>query len=147
MRIFQSYFDNVSEDKSEDLKKMAAVIADSLPTGFAPEMQYNMPSWVVPLALYPAGYHCKPDTPLPFISIASQKTHLAVYHMGLYASPALMEWLQKECGKSEIKMPDMGKSCLRFKYKSDIPFNLIGELCKKVSPEAWIQLYESAFRK
>jgi len=147
IQIFQAYFDSVTEEKAGDLKNLATVVAEALPEGFEPQIQYNMPSWVVPLTLYPAGYHCKADTPLPFISIAAQKNHLALYHMGLYASPSLMQWLENQCKNAGIKLPDKGKSCLRFKYQSDIPFNIIGELCKKTSPEAWIQLYESAFRK
>jgi hypothetical protein len=145
--MFQAYFDNVAEEKTADLKKLASVISESLPEGFEPALQYNMPSWVVPFELYPAGYHCKPDTQLPFISIAAQKNHLAFYHMGIYANPELMEWLVNEFKNSDKKMPDMGKSCIRFRYKSDIPYSIIGELCKKLNPDAWIQLYESAFRK
>ena len=37
----------------------------------------------------------------------------------------------------------MGKSCIRFKKLDEIPFQLIGELMKKMSAEKWIEIYES----
>ncbi|MDF2700539.1 MAG: hypothetical protein K0Q49_2098 [Haloplasmataceae bacterium] len=35
----------------------------------------------------------------------------------------------------------MGKSCIRFKKMDQIPYNLIGELCKKITDEQWIDIY------
>ena len=41
----------------------------------------------------------------------------------------------------------MGKSCVRFKKMDDIPYELIAELCKKMTVEEWIDLYESNLKK
>ena len=41
----------------------------------------------------------------------------------------------------------MGKSCIRFKKPEDIPFELIAELAKKMSPQDWISLYEKLYKK
>jgi len=41
-------------------------------------------AYVVPHSIFPDGYHCNPESPLPFISIASQKNFIGFYHMGLY---------------------------------------------------------------
>ncbi len=41
----------------------------------------------------------------------------------------------------------MGKSCIRFKKIDDIPFELIGELMKKMTTKDWIEKYESIFHK
>ena len=61
-------------------------ILDHLPDGGIVEaMSYGMIGLRVH-SVYPAGYH-DPKLPLPFISIASQKNHIGLYHMGLYASP------------------------------------------------------------
>jgi hypothetical protein len=40
----------------------------------------------------------------------------------------------------------MGKSCIRFKKPDQIPFELIGQLAQKVTPEEWIAVYEVTFR-
>ncbi len=41
----------------------------------------------------------------------------------------------------------MGKSCIRFKKMDDIPYQLIEELVKKISPEQWIEIYESILKR
>ena len=41
----------------------------------------------------------------------------------------------------------MGKSCIRFKKLNEIPFELIGELCTKMTVDEWIEIYETAIKK
>jgi hypothetical protein len=106
-----------------------------------------MPSYVVPNKLYPKGYHCDTNLPLPFLSIAAQKNFIAFYHMGIYADKKLSDWFIEEYPKHSKSKLDMGKSCIRFKKSDDIPFQLIEQLVKKISPKDWITLYEKAFNK
>jgi hypothetical protein len=58
-----------------------------------------------------------------------------------------LAWFETEYMKETAKKPDMGKSCIRFKKTTPIPFNLIGELIQKISPVQWIERYEAAFVK
>lgn len=67
--------------------------------------------------------------------------------MGLYADAKLLEWWEGEYANQVNKKLDMGKSCIRFKYTDDIPYNLIGELCRRLSVEEWIRIYEHEFKK
>lgn len=143
----EEYISKVPEDRIEAMTKLADTIDGNLSEGFEQTMQYNMPSWVIPHSIYPSGYHCKPSDPLPFISVASQKNFVAVYHMGLYASEELMEWFLNEYPKHSSNKLDMGKSCIRFKKMDDIPFDLIGQLASKMSGDDWIKLYESKLKK
>lgn len=106
-----------------------------------------MLGFVVPLSIYPAGYHCKVGEPLPFLSIASQKNFIAVYHMGIYADPNLYKWFTEAHTKALSKKLDMGKSCIRYKKPEDIPFELIGELASKMTPADWIAMYERLYKK
>jgi hypothetical protein len=110
-------------------------------------MSYGMIGFVVPHSIYPDGYHCDPKLPLPFISIASQKNFIAVYHMGIYADRNLLEWFENEFPKHSKSKLDMGKSCIRFKKINEIPYELIGQLAGKVSVNEWIKTYESVFKK
>ncbi len=126
---------------------MRQTILKNLPKGFEEGMGYGMLGYVVPHSRYPAGYHCDPKQPLPFVSLASQKNFIALYHMGLYMMPSLLHWFQEEYSKHSKKKLDMGKSCIRFKKADDIPYDLIGELMKKVSPDEWIACYESKLKK
>ena len=140
------YIETLPGDRKEAMTKLRKVIKKNLPKGFHEEMSYGMVGYVVPHKLYPAGYHCDPKLPLPFLSIASQKNFIAVYHMGMYADPKLLKWFTDGFAKVSKKKLDMGKSCVRFKKPEDIPFEFIGELVSKMTPADWIDLYEKAFR-
>ena len=137
------YYNELPEERKEAMERLRDSIEANLPDGFESRMNYGMPSWVVPHGIYPAGYHVRPELPLPFLSIASQRSHIAVYHMGIYASPPLLEWFVEEFPKYSSRKLNMGKSCIRFKNTKHIPFDLIGELCSKMSPQDWIETYES----
>lgn len=67
--------------------------------------------------------------------------------MGLYSTPELLDWFVAEYPKHSKRKPDMGKSCVRFKKADDIPFELIAELSRKMTPEDWIRVYESQYKK
>lgn len=141
------YIESLPSDRQEAFVKLLNLAESKLPTGFEIIIQYKMPSFVVPKSLYPAGYHCTPSDPLPFISMASQKNFIAVYHMGLYSHPELYEWFVNEYPKHSKTKLDMGKSCIRFKKPENIPFELLGELFTKMSPNQWIELYESILKR
>ena len=137
------YISQLTEDRKEPISKLRNIINQNIDRGFSEEINYGMIGWVVPHSLYPEGYHCDPKLPLPFMSIASQKHFIAVYHMGVYASQKLLEWFISEYPKHCSTKLDMGKSCIRFKKIENIPYNLIGELVAKMSANDWIMLYES----
>lgn len=128
------------------VQKLREVIVKNLPAGFAETMYCGMPGYVVPHSKYPAGYHCNPKDPLPFVSFASQKNFVALYHMGLYSSKELLDWFTKEYPKHSKTKLDMGKSCIRFKNPAQIPYTLLGELMKKITPEKWIGTYEATVK-
>ena len=142
----EEYFQAIPEERQPHMKKLHQTIVDNLPEGFQVGMSYGMVGYVVPHSLYPAGYHCDPKLPLPFMSIASQKNFIALYHMGIYANPELLAWFQEEYPKHVKTKLDMGKSCIRFKKPEVIPYNLIGELCKLMDPQNWINVYESVIK-
>ncbi|HNX54565.1 MAG TPA: DUF1801 domain-containing protein [Prolixibacteraceae bacterium] len=141
----EEYISLVPEDQKDAILRLREVINQNIPSGFSEQISYGMIGWVVPHSLYPAGYHCNPQLPLPFLNIAAQKNFIAVYHMGIYASPSLMEWFVSEYPKFSKQKLDMGKSCMRYKKPDLIPFELIGELALKISVNEWINLYESNF--
>jgi len=137
-----AYIDALPDDRKAAVKKLRQVIKKHLPKGFKEVINYKMPAYVVPHSTYPDGYHCSPELPLPFISFASQKNFVALYHMGLYADAKMLAWFQKEYPKHVKAKLDMGKSCIRFKKMESIPFDLIGELVAKMSVDDWVSLYE-----
>ena len=137
------YIAQLPEDRKVVMEKLRRTILDNLPKGFKEVNSYGMIGYVVPHSLYPKGYHVKPELPLPFINIASQKNFIAVYHSGIYANPKLMDWFTSEYPKHCKLKLDMGKSCIRFKKPDQLPFELIGELAAKVGVDEWITTYET----
>jgi hypothetical protein len=142
-----AYIDELPEERKTAFKKLRAIIKKNLPKGFKEEMNYGMIGYVVPQSKYPAGYHCDPKLPLPFINIASQKNFVAIYHMGIYAMPELLKWFTAAHAKASPKKLDMGKSCIRYNHPDRIPLELIGQLVSKLTPDEWIALYEKTFKK
>ena len=140
------YIKELPEDRQGPISKLRKEISKNLPRGFKEEMGYGAAGYVVPHSLYPPGYHCDPKLPLPFFGFASQKNFIAVYHMGIYASPELMEWFTAEYPKHTSAKLDMGKSCIRFKKPEKIPFKLFGELASKITVQQWIEIYETNFK-
>lgn len=141
------YIEQLSDDRKDAMNKLRETILNNIPEDFEECMSYGMIGYVVPNKLYPAGYHCDPKLPLPFLNIASQKNFIALYHMGIYGSPELLRWFTTEFPKYSKSKLDMGKSCIRFKKIDQIPFPLIAELVKKMSVNDWIKMYESKFVK
>ena len=140
------YMDALTEDRKLVMTELRKAIINNLPKGFEEAISYGMLGYVVPHSIYPAGYHCDTKLPLPFLSIASQKNFVAVYHMGLYADQELLNWFVKEYTKHSKAKLDMCKSCIRFKKMDQVPLELIGELASKMSVEDWIGIYESKFK-
>ncbi|MCT4630680.1 DUF1801 domain-containing protein [Winogradskyella sp.] len=143
----EDYINQVPEERQDALKKLRKIIKDNLPEGFEEGIQYKMIGYYVPHSVYPDGYHCDTKTPLPFMSFASQKNSVNLYHSGIYAKKELHDWFVNEYPKHCKRKLDMGKSCIRFKKMDDIPFELIAELTRKMTCDEWIDIYETALKK
>ena len=141
------YIEKSPEERQAALTKLREIIKENIPEGFKEAMSYGMIGYVVPHDLYPSGYHCDPKLPLPFVSLANQKNFIALYHMGIYASPELLEWWTAEYPKHAKRKLDMGKSCVRFKKMEDIPYDLIGELMRKMTVQDWVDVYEANVKR
>lgn len=143
----EEYIAMLPEERTSPIKKMISIFEENLPDGFEKGLSYKMIGFYVPHTLYPAGYHCNPKDPLPFINIASQKNFIALYHMGIYANSALYDWFVTAYPKHCATKLDMGKSCVRFKKMEDIPYELLKQLATKVAPQEWIECYEKQVKK
>ncbi|MBM7689732.1 hypothetical protein BCR24_01175 [Enterococcus ureilyticus] len=137
----EEYSVTIETKWQEAYQSLAKVIAENIPEGFILQMQYGMPTYVVPLSVFPAGYLGRKNEPLPFISLAAQKRHLSLYHMGIMGDKELLSWFQAEYQKVVPTKLNMGKSCIRFSNPKYTPYELIGELVRKISMDDWIASY------
>lgn len=146
-KIVKEYLENISEDRKPYINRLRKTILENIPKGFEEQLSYGMLGYVVPLKTYPDGYHCKPELPLPFVNLASQKNFIALYHMGIYTNKEVYDWFVKEYPKHSKYKLDMGKSCIRFKKMEDIPFDLIAKLMQKYTVQDWVEIYENKIKK
>jgi len=136
-----AYLAELPEERREAISAIRGVILKNLPRGYEEGMQWGMIGYYVPHSLYPAGYHCQPEEPLPVASLASQKNHMAFYGLGLYINEAQARWFVEEWKKAGKKL-DMGKSCVRFKTLDDVAVDVIGRAIKRLPVEQYIEQYE-----
>ena len=81
--------------------------------------------------------------PLPYVSLVSQKNHMAIYMMGLYTDPTDTAWFTA-AWKARGQRLNMGKSCVRFRKIEDVPLKVIVEAIHRVPSKRYIAMYESA---
>ena len=143
----ENYMNELPEERKAPMQRLRELFKANLPEGFVEQMSYGMIGYVVPHSIYPKGYHCSPELPLPFINVASQKNFIAVYHMGIYSDENLLNWFIEEYPKHSKAKLDMGKSCIRFKKMDQIPYELLGELLTKMTVNQWIECYDAILVK
>jgi len=141
-KTVREYVDQLPDERKQVITAMRKAILKNIPKGFEEVMNYGMIGYVVPHTIYAKGYHSTPELPLPFINLASQKNHIALYHMALQGE--LLEWFTDRWNETTKKKLDKGGACVRFKKPEDVPIALIGELASKVTPQQWIKIYEKA---
>lgn len=137
----EEYLADLLPARAAALRGVLAVIRQNLQPGFEEGMQYGMIGWFVPHRIFPAGYHCDPEQPLPFAALASQKNHLALYMGCLYGDGSEVERFRRQWLATGKKL-DMGKSCIRFRKVEDLPLEVIGEAFARISVEHFVADYQ-----
>lgn len=146
----REYLDSLPGERRAILDAVREVILANLDAGYSEAMQYGMIGYAVPHSVFPAGYHCSPDQPLPFAALASQKNYVSLYLMGLYTGSSCdgetgeVRWFREAWEQSGKKKLDMGKSCIRFKKLDDVPLDVIGEAIRRMPAKLYIERYQQA---
>ena len=147
VKSVDDYILQLPDDKKEPMEKLRKTIRDNISPEFEEIIIYGMIGYVIPHSIYPAGYHVDPKTPLSFINLASQKNNISLYHSAIAMFPDVLKWFQNEYPKHVKTKLDMGKECIRFKNMNTIPYDLIGELCKKITLDEYVNKYEELLKK
>jgi hypothetical protein len=138
----EEYLQSLPPDRREAIAAVRDVINANLPDGYVEQMEWGMVTWVVPLENYPDTYNKKP---LSYVSLASQKNHMAVYLLGLYSEGPEESWFRQQYADRGMKL-DLGKSCLRFKSLDEVPLDVLGEVVAKIPVGEFIARYEASRR-
>lgn len=135
------YLKGLDPDRKKALAAIRKVIKANLDPKIKEMMTYGMIGYVIPFSVYPGGYHCNPETPLPFANLASQKAYMAIYLFCIYGNPEEKARLEKEW-KAAGKKLDMGKACIRVKKLDDVPLDVLGAAIKRITAAKFIKQYE-----
>lgn len=141
-KTVKEYLAELPPERRLTIQAVREVILKNLPKGYE-EVMHGMIGYVVPHKVYPPGYHCDPKQPLPFVGLASQKNHMAVYMMCIYMDKETEVWFTKAYKASGKKL-DMGKCCLRFKKLEDVALDVIGQAIARIPVKEYIALYEKS---
>ena len=98
-------------------------------------MNWGMITYQVPLSRYPDTYNREP---LMYAALASQKNHMALYLIGIYANDSKRQQFEEEYRASGKRM-DIGKSCVRFKTIDDLPLDLVGKVIAAFDVDSFIE--------
>lgn len=136
----EEYLSSLPPDRREAISTLRELIKKNLPAGYEESMNWGMISYQIPLERYPDTYN---KQPLGYVALASQKNHLAIYLLGVYAYPGGEEAFREAWAKTGKKL-DMGKSCIRFKDIDDLALDVLTDTIASVAPEAYIKHYEAS---
>jgi hypothetical protein len=137
------YLKELPAERREVISKVRQVMKQKVPKGFSEMMGWGVIMYSIPLERYPNTYN---KQPLCYAALANCKNYVSLYMMSAY-TPGLHKKRLDEAFKAAGKKLDMGKSCIHFKRAEDIPLDAIGELLSEITPEKWIEIYESSRKK
>lgn len=145
----ESYLAALPEDRRSALRTVLGVVRASIDPGYREGIQYNMIGFFVPHEVYPPGYHCDPKQPVPFLALASQKSHMAVYFFGLYVAPDPLQGAARmrafqDAWRAAGKRLDMGKSCIRFRSVDDLALDVLAEAVRALPVRTFLERYTAS---
>jgi hypothetical protein len=139
-RTVEEYLASLPQERRAAIEAVRRVVKANLAPEFEEGMQYGMVGYYLPHSVFPPGYHCDPKQPLPFGGLASQKGHLSLYLMSLYASGPELALFQAQWAKTGKKL-DMGKCCIRFKTAEALALDVIAAHLRRLTAKSYIATY------
>jgi hypothetical protein len=133
-----SYFAGLDSATRDTIYPVFDVLRDSIPDGYQLGMHWGMPTWVVPLDVFPDTYN---KQPLAFVGLAAQKNYNSLYLMFLYSDSDEEAAFRAEWAATGLKL-DMGKSCLRFRTADDLDLGILSRAVAAMPVERFLATYQ-----
>jgi hypothetical protein len=144
----EAYLRSLPADRACAIATVRDVMLKNLDPRYEEGMPYGMIGYYVPHSVYPKGYHCNPNQPLPFAALGSQKNYMSLHLMSVYfgcvddsAFGEYARWFREEWASTGKKL-DMGKACIRFQKIDDVALDVIGEAVRRVPAPMYIRFCE-----
>jgi hypothetical protein len=138
----EQYLAALPQDRREAINAVREVIRKNLDSSIKEGMQYGVIGYFIPHSVFPAGYHCNPKEPLPYMGLGSGKGHMSLHMMCVYGDKATRAAFETAWKKSGKKL-DMGAACLRFKKLEDLALDAIAQVVRSVSAQKYIERYQA----
>jgi hypothetical protein len=142
-RTVAEYLAELPPDRRAVVESLRQVVLQNLDAGIAEVMQYGMIGYVIPHSIYPPGYHCTPEQPLPYAAIAAQKNHYGLYMMFLYGNDKEEAWFRERWGRSGKRL-DMGRACVRFRSLEQVPLDVVAGAFRRATIKRYVNAVEKA---
>jgi hypothetical protein len=154
----KAYLDELPADRRAAIEAVRKVILANIDPQIREGMQYGMIGYAIPHEVFPAGYHCDPKQPLPYLGLASQKSGMSLYVMCLYINEAAAGvWggpkgadaagseraRFEEAWRKTGKKLDAGKACIRFKRPEDLALDVLAEMLRRNTAAKYIAAYQA----
>ncbi|MCC6284513.1 MAG: DUF1801 domain-containing protein [Phycisphaerales bacterium] len=142
-----AYLESLPPDRREAIETVRGVILESLNRANAPGefeecMQYGVIAYCVPHSLWPHGHHTRPELPLMFLGLSSQKNDMVVYMLLLLHNEPMRAWFVEalRAGGKPIKLDVGGMGCcVRFRRIEDLAPDVIAETIRRVPVRAHLE--------
>jgi hypothetical protein len=135
----ESYLAALPADRRDAIARVRDAINAKVARGYEEKLQYGMIAWCVPESVLPAKdvYN---KQPLCLACLGSQKSHMAVYLMGVYGDESERTWFENAYKASGKKL-DMGKSCVRFRSVDKLAVDVVAEAMSRIPVERYVEGY------
>lgn len=145
-----AYLESLPSDRREAIQTVRRIILDNLDKDFEECMQYGVIGYCVPHSVWPHGHHTRPELPLMYMGLSSQKNDMVVYMLCLYRNEPMRDWFDKAWKatgkKSQMEVSGAG-CCLRFKKVEDLSLDLIGEAMRRVPVQKYLEHHVAALAR
>lgn len=144
------YLDTLPPERRGPIEVVRRAILKSMDADLRECMQYGVVGYCVPHSVWPHGHHTKPELPLMYMGLSSQKNDMVVYMLFLKDHPAERAWFEKAWKatgrRSRLEIGGMG-CCLRFKRLEDLSLEVVAEAMRRVPVKKYLEHHARVLAK
>lgn len=146
-----AYLDSLPPDRRSAIESVRRVILENIrhlaseskgKSALEERMQYGVIAYCVPHHIWPHGHHTRPELPLMYMGLSSQKNDMVVYMLCLFRNEpmrARFEKAWKATGK-KLTMNIAGMACcLRFKKVKDLALDVIAQTMRSMPVKSYLK--------
>ncbi|MFN7613677.1 MAG: DUF1801 domain-containing protein, partial [Phycisphaerae bacterium] len=135
------YLASLPADRRAALSVVRKCILENLDKSLEERMQYGVIAYCVPHRVWPQGHHTRPELPLMYLGLSSQKNDMVVYMLCLYQNQPTREWFEKAWNATGKKLKlDISSAgcCVRFKELDDLALDVIAATLRRITVRKYL---------